>query len=202
MNHLSKLPNVGATIFATMSKLAQQHGAINLSQGFPNFSTSNLLKEAAQKAIEENHNQYAPLQGIPKLVDAIIQKTNMRSMMKSKKVSTVVNNEDHLTEEQKAWWNELKNLKIDVFGFTGQELGKFAKPLGLESDSLHLVVKFPAVSPALETSLLTFKEKDPVSKIEYPKYSMRTEDKYAVVYLTKGVISKDHNGKFFFQQQN
>jgi len=76
MNYFSKLPNVGATIFATMSKLAQQHGAINLSQGFPNFSTSNLLKAAAQKAIEENHNQYAPLQGIPKLVEAIIQKTN------------------------------------------------------------------------------------------------------------------------------
>lgn len=76
MNHLSKLPNVGATIFDTMSKMAQQHRAINLSQGFPNFPTSNLLKEAAQKAIEENHNQYAPLEGLPNLVEAVIQKTN------------------------------------------------------------------------------------------------------------------------------
>lgn len=76
MKHESKLPAVGTTIFTSMSKLAQQYNAINLSQGFPNFPPSDVLKKAAQKAIEENFNQYAPLEGLASLNEAILNKTN------------------------------------------------------------------------------------------------------------------------------
>ncbi|CAN5698091.1 pyridoxal phosphate-dependent aminotransferase [soil metagenome] len=73
--HLSTaLAPFGTTIFATMTRLAQQHGAINLAQGFPDFDGPAFIKHAAKEAIdrEENGaNQYAPLPGIPALRHAI-----------------------------------------------------------------------------------------------------------------------------------
>ena len=59
----SKLPHVGTTIFTKMSALAHQHNAINLSQGFPNFSPDQKLISLATKALEDDYNQYAPLAG-------------------------------------------------------------------------------------------------------------------------------------------
>ena len=121
--------------------------------------------------------------------------------MTKSKVNTMVNDEDQLTEEQKGWWNELKSLRIDIYGFSDQELCKFAQPINIDSDSLFLMVKAPAVSPALEVSLRTVVTEDPVSKVRYPKFSMKTEDKYAVIFPTKGKILKDAGGKFFFKPQ-
>ncbi len=63
----SKLPNVGTTIFTQMSMLAQEHGAINLAQGFPNFPIDPLLQEQLAKVVNENVHQYAPLQGLSSL---------------------------------------------------------------------------------------------------------------------------------------
>ena len=60
----SKLPEVGTNIFTTMSSLAHTHGAINLSQGFPDFSCDFRLIEAVEKAMRDGHNQYAPMPGI------------------------------------------------------------------------------------------------------------------------------------------
>ena len=59
----SKLPHVGTTIFTKMSALADQHDAINLSQGFPNFSPDEKLISLTTKALRDDHNQYAPLAG-------------------------------------------------------------------------------------------------------------------------------------------
>lgn len=59
----SKLPNVGTTIFTIMSKMANEAGAINLSQGFPNFDSDPVLIEAVSKAMKDGHNQYAPMPG-------------------------------------------------------------------------------------------------------------------------------------------
>lgn len=63
----SKLPDVGTTIFAVMSKLATEHNAINLSQGFPDFPLDPALVELVHKAMQEGHNQYAPMPGLPAL---------------------------------------------------------------------------------------------------------------------------------------
>lgn len=56
----SKLPNVGVTIFTVMSKLANDAGAINLSQGFPDFDVSPELRELVAKYMALGNNQYAP----------------------------------------------------------------------------------------------------------------------------------------------
>ncbi|MGV3540509.1 MAG: pyridoxal phosphate-dependent aminotransferase [Rufibacter sp.] len=71
----SKLPNVGTTIFSTMSQLAQQHGAINLSQGFPDFNCPPELVELVTEAMRQGHNQYAPSPGLPLLRQRISEKT-------------------------------------------------------------------------------------------------------------------------------
>ncbi len=71
----SKLPQVGTTIFTVMSKLAADTGALNLSQGYPNFNTDPVLIELVAKAMRDGHNQYAPMPGVPVLREAIAQKT-------------------------------------------------------------------------------------------------------------------------------
>lgn len=70
----SKLPNVGTTIFTQMSQLANQHQAINLSQGFPDFETDSELLDLANNFIKKGFNQYAPLGGIMGLKEEIARK--------------------------------------------------------------------------------------------------------------------------------
>jgi len=66
-----KLRPFGTTIFSEMTKLAQEHGAINLSQGFPDFDGPPAMIEEVAKAMREGHNQYARSQGHPLLVTAL-----------------------------------------------------------------------------------------------------------------------------------
>ena len=61
----SKLPNIGATIFSTMSKMAFDYGAINLAQGFPNFPVDEKLLNIFKDSLSENVHQYAPMAGNP-----------------------------------------------------------------------------------------------------------------------------------------
>ena len=75
-NISSKLPNVGTTIFTVMSQLASKYDAINLSQGFPNFNIDQTLIELVHQAMLKGHNQYAPMQGLLSLREAIANKTN------------------------------------------------------------------------------------------------------------------------------
>ncbi len=70
----SKLPNVGLSIFAVMSKMAQDYNAINLSQGFPDFNCSDELIALVNKYQKEGRNQYAPMPGIPALRKKIAEK--------------------------------------------------------------------------------------------------------------------------------
>ena len=63
MQHQSKLPNVGTTIFTVMSALANEHKAINLSQGFPNYPSSQKLNDFVTDAMNNGYNQYAPMAG-------------------------------------------------------------------------------------------------------------------------------------------
>lgn len=70
----SKLPHVGTTIFTVMSRLAQECGAINLSQGFPDFPIDEELCALVDDAMRAGHNQYAPMPGLPALREAIVSK--------------------------------------------------------------------------------------------------------------------------------
>lgn len=71
----SKLPNVGTTIFTRMSALAEEHRALNLAQGFPEFDCSPELQKLVDKYIRAGKNQYAPMPGALPLREAIAQKT-------------------------------------------------------------------------------------------------------------------------------
>ncbi|MDX2021219.1 MAG: aminotransferase class I/II-fold pyridoxal phosphate-dependent enzyme [Deltaproteobacteria bacterium] len=62
---------IGTSIFTEISALAVQHDAVNLGQGFPDFPAPEFVKAAARAAISENHNQYAPAAGLPRLRQAV-----------------------------------------------------------------------------------------------------------------------------------
>jgi len=66
-----RLAAFGTTVFAEMSRLAAEHGAVNLSQGFPDFDGPAPVKEAARRAIAAGHGQYAPTNGVPVLAQAV-----------------------------------------------------------------------------------------------------------------------------------
>jgi methionine transaminase len=70
----SKLPSTGVSIFAVMSRLALEHNAINLSQGFPDFDCAPELVDAVARYMREGHNQYAPMPGVPALRTALAMK--------------------------------------------------------------------------------------------------------------------------------
>ena len=70
----SRLPQVGTTIFTVMSALAQQHGAVNLGQGFPDFDCDPALVDAVAAAMREGHNQYPPMAGVTVLREAVADK--------------------------------------------------------------------------------------------------------------------------------
>jgi len=71
----SKLPSIGTTIFTVMSAMAKQHNAINLSQGFPDFSGDPELIKLVNHYMRKGFNKYATMQGIPELRDKIARKT-------------------------------------------------------------------------------------------------------------------------------
>jgi methionine aminotransferase len=70
----SKLPDVGVSIFAVMTRLANEHGAINLSQGFPDFACDPDLVDAVHRHMRAGDNQYAPMPGLLALREALAAK--------------------------------------------------------------------------------------------------------------------------------
>lgn len=70
----SRFPQVGTTIFTVMSALAAEVGAVNLSQGFPDFQAEPVLFDALHRHMLAGHNQYAPMAGMPALRQAIVDK--------------------------------------------------------------------------------------------------------------------------------
>lgn len=72
----SKLPTVGTTIFTVMSGLATEYNAVNLGQGFPDFSMSNELTDLVNKAMKNDFNQYSPMPGWMPLRESIAEKAS------------------------------------------------------------------------------------------------------------------------------
>lgn len=73
----SKLPSVGTTIFSVMSKLAEEHQAINLSQGFPDYECDPKLIAYITEAMKNGFNQYAPMPGLQQLRELVSEKVEM-----------------------------------------------------------------------------------------------------------------------------
>jgi len=83
IHKMSKLPNVGTTIFTVMSQLAAKHGAINLSQGFPNFPVDSKLTDIVKEIAADSIHQYLPMAGYPTLLEKIgrtIEKSYARNL--------------------------------------------------------------------------------------------------------------------------
>lgn len=74
----SKLPDLGRHIFSHMTALANEHNAVNLSQGFPDFDPDPELVKLVDEALNENTNQYAPMPGLPILRQQIASKMKSR----------------------------------------------------------------------------------------------------------------------------
>jgi methionine aminotransferase len=70
----SRLPAVGTTIFTVMSRMAQEAGAINLAQGFPDFNAEDVLFERVAHWMRAGHNQYAPMAGVQSMREAVAAK--------------------------------------------------------------------------------------------------------------------------------
>ena len=70
----SRFPDMGTTIFTVMSRLAAECGAVNLSQGFPDFQAEPALFDAMHRHMLAGRNQYAPMAGLPELRQAIVDK--------------------------------------------------------------------------------------------------------------------------------
>jgi methionine transaminase len=90
MNIHSRLPDIGTTIFTVMSRMALDHGAINLSQGFPDFPIDTHLADLVAQAMKDGHNQYAPMAGVISLRQSI-------AAMVSRCYNTVVDPETEIT---------------------------------------------------------------------------------------------------------
>jgi methionine aminotransferase len=86
---MSKLPNVGTTIFSVMSKMAMDHGAINLAQGFPNFAIDEKLNDCFSSEAKSLIHQYAPMPGSNHLLNKI-QKMNLRTYGKTYETSSQI----------------------------------------------------------------------------------------------------------------
>ncbi|PKH66163.1 methionine aminotransferase [Flavobacterium sp. ALD4] len=80
---MSKLPNIGTSIFTVMSKMAAEHDAINLSQGFPNFPVDSVLTDIVIRLAKENVHQYLPMSGYPPLLSniALLVKSSYRRII-------------------------------------------------------------------------------------------------------------------------
>ena len=74
LNFNSKLPEVKTTIFTVVGKMANEYKAINLAQGFPDFSPDNELLGLYKKALIGTYNQYAPMTGVQQLREVIVEK--------------------------------------------------------------------------------------------------------------------------------
>jgi methionine aminotransferase len=76
MQFRPKLPSVGTTIFTVISRLAAEKGAVNLGQGFPDFEPPDELLDRVAHHLRARHNQYAPMAGVPALLEQIALKIN------------------------------------------------------------------------------------------------------------------------------
>lgn len=88
----SRLPDVGTTIFTVMSKMALDYGAINLSQGFPDFPMDEKLIGLVNHYMMAGFNQYAPMPGVPELnrsIADVVSKTYSRNIDAEKEITVV-----------------------------------------------------------------------------------------------------------------
>ncbi|MCC6818761.1 MAG: aminotransferase class I/II-fold pyridoxal phosphate-dependent enzyme [Bacteroidia bacterium] len=164
-----KLPQIGNSIFSIMSTLATQHGAINLSQGFPDFDCPDELKKLVKLAIDSGHNQYAPMPGLMSLREKIAVKT-----------------ED--------LYSAIYNPETEITIVPGATLGIFAAMSALVRENDEVIVIEPAYDsyiPAIELA----GGKAIVYEMQFPDYKVDWEQVKKLISIRTRmiVINTPHN---------
>ncbi|MBM3921476.1 MAG: methionine aminotransferase [Sphingomonadales bacterium] len=169
LNLTSKMPGTGTTIFAVMSALANEHGAVNLAQGFPDFNCPEKLVERVNHYMRLGKNQYAPMPGVPELRKKIAEKT-----LKC-----------YGTEYD--WQSE-----ITVVG--GATLSLFCAISAVVKENDEVIVIEPAYDSYIPA--ITLNGGKPVfSKLKYPTYQINWQEiKKLINFRTRAIlINSPHN---------
>jgi methionine aminotransferase len=169
LNLTSKMPGTGTTIFAVMSALANEHGAVNLAQGFPDFNCPEKLINLVNHHMRAGKNQYAPMPGVPELRKKIAEKT-----LKC-----------YGTEYD--WQSE-----ITVVG--GATLGLFCAISAVVKENDEVIVIEPAYDSYIPAIALNG-GKPVFSKLKYPSYQIDWQEiKKLINFRTRAIlINSPHN---------
>lgn len=169
LNLTSKMPGTGTTIFSVMSALANEHGAVNLAQGFPDFSCPEELINRVDYHMRQGRNQYAPMPGVPELRKKISEKT-----LKC-----------YGTEYD--WQSE-----ITVVG--GATLALFCAISAVVKENDEVIIIEPAYDSYIPA--ITLNGGKPVfSKLKYPNYQIDWQEvKKLINFRTRAImINSPHN---------
>ncbi len=165
----SKLPKQGITIFSIMSAYAAEHGALNLSQGFPDFNCSPKLIELVNKAMLAGHNQYAPMPGYMPLREEIAAKVQ-------------------------AQYSATYNPDTEITITAGATLAIYAAISAIVKEGDEVIVVEPAYDsyvPAIEMT----GARPVFAELKYPQYAPDWDEvKKLITFKTKMIIiNTPHN---------
>jgi len=166
---VSKLPHIGTTIFTTMSALANEYKALNLSQGFPDFPCSEKLIGLVTKYMKEGWNQYAPMPGSMILREKIAEKTQ---------------------ELYNAYYNPATEITVTC-GATEACFTTMATLIGKDDEVIIFEPSFDVYAPVIEL----FGGKPVYVEMEFPEFKINwTKAKEKITNKTKLIIiNSPHN---------
>ncbi len=165
----NKLHSVGTSIFSVMSAMANQHNAINLAQGFPDFDCSDALKDLVSRAMKNGHNQYAPMPGLMSLREGIAVKTQ-------------------------ELYSAVYNPETEITVVPGATLGIFAAINAMVKDNDEVIVIEPAYDsyiPAIELA----GGKAIIYEMQFPDYKIDWEQVKKLISIRTRmiIINTPHN---------
>jgi hypothetical protein len=105
---------------------------------------------------------------------------------------------NNLTDDQKTWWNEIKDLGIELYGLPDKRVSDIAEPVNLRPTQLNLRISAPAGVVAIEEALQKFCSIDPDTRARIMKYMMKVDGKFMLVKPSEGALQKTASGKYMF----
>ena len=105
---------------------------------------------------------------------------------------------DNLTDDQKTWWNEIKELGIELYGLPDKKVADIAQPVNFRPTHLNLRVSAPAGVVAIEEALQKYCTIDPATRAKVTKYMMKVDAVFVLVKPSEGALQKTGSGKYVF----
>jgi len=103
-----------------------------------------------------------------------------------------------LTDEQKKWWTEIKDLGIELYGLPDKKIEDIANPINLRPTQLNLKINAPAGIVAIEEALQKFSSIDKKTGARITRYMMTVDAKFVLVKPSEGSLQKTGSGKYVF----